>query len=382
MISTVSLAMRPVAPAVDPDIDKIGHLSLADLLRLWQQPLRLFRLANFLRERCCGDAVSFVVNRNINFTNICTGSCRFCSFKHHEPYTLSHEQILRRAADAEEQGATEICLQGGLHPDMALEDYCGILEAIRRDYPRMHLHAYSPMEVLHMSRASDVQVEESLVQLKRAGLGSMPGTAAEILVDPVRQVICPDKLRTGEWRHIITSAHQLGIPTTSTILFGHVESLEDRLTHLQVIREIAAATGGFTEMVLLPFIAENNPLGRDLMMGMLPGNAPGGGRKAGVRGSVGADLLDRLKMHALARVALYPHITNIQASWTKLGRQAAGAALEWGANDLGGTLMDEGIARNACEASSISAEDLRRIIESRGRRAVQRTTLYRPIPYL
>jgi FO synthase subunit 2 len=374
--------MRPVAPAVDPDIDKIGHLSLADLLRLWQQPLRLFRLANFLRERCCGDAVSFVVNRNINFTNICTGSCRFCSFKHHEPYTLSHEQILRRAADAEEQGATEICLQGGLHPDMALEDYCGILEAIRRDYPRMHLHAYSPMEVLHMSRASDVQVEESLVQLKRAGLGSMPGTAAEILVDPVRQVICPDKLRTGEWRHIITSAHQLGIPTTSTILFGHVESLEDRLTHLQVIREIAAATGGFTEMVLLPFIAENNPLGRDLMMGMLPGNAPGGGRKAGVRGSVGADLLDRLKMHALARVALYPHITNIQASWTKLGRQAAGAALEWGANDLGGTLMDEGIARNACEASSISAEDLRRIIESRGRRAVQRTTLYRPIPYL
>lgn len=382
MISTVSPAMRPVAPAVDPDIDKIGHLSLADLLRLWQQPLRLFRLANFLRERCCGDAVSFVVNRNINFTNICTGSCRFCSFKHHEPYTLSHEQILRRAADAEEQGATEICLQGGLHPDMALEDYCGILEAIRRDYPRMHLHAYSPMEVLHMSRASDVQVEESLVQLKRAGLGSMPGTAAEILVDPVRQVICPDKLRTGEWRHIITSAHQLGIPTTSTILFGHVESLEDRLTHLQVIREIAAATGGFTEMVLLPFIAENNPLGRDLMMGMLPGNAPGGGRKAGVRGSVGADLLDRLKMHALARVALYPHITNIQASWTKLGRQAAGAALEWGANDLGGTLMDEGIARNACEASSISAEDLRRIIESRGRRAVQRTTLYRPIPYL
>ena len=382
MISTVSPAMRPVAPAVDPDIDKIGHLSLADLLRLWQQPLRLFRLANFLRERCCGDAVSFVVNRNINFTNICTGSCRFCSFKHHEPYTLSHEQILRRAADAEEQGATEICLQGGLHPDMALEDYCGILEAIRRDYPRMHLHAYSPMEVLHMSRASDVQVEESLVQLKRAGLGSMPGTAAEILVDSVRQVICPDKLRTGEWRHIITSAHQLGIPTTSTILFGHVESLEDRLAHLQVIREIAAATGGFTEMVLLPFIAENNPLGRDLMMGMLPGNATGGGRKAGVRGSVGADLLDRLKMHALARVALYPHITNIQASWTKLGRQAAGAALEWGANDLGGTLMDEGIARNACEASSISAEDLHRIIESRGRKAVQRTTLYHPIPYL
>jgi len=385
MISNASPAVQSEAlnamAAIAADNKSIAHpayLSQADLMELWHQPLRLFRLANALRETSCGDDVSFVINRNINFTNRCTGTCRFCSFKHHEPYTLSHEEILSRAAEAVDQGATEICLQGGLHPDMALEDYCGILEAIHSAFPKLHLHAYSPMEVLHMSNNSAVEVEESLRELLRAGLGSMPGTAAEILVDTVRQFICPDKLRTEEWRHIITAAHRLKIPTTSTILFGHVESLEDRLAHFQVIREIAAETGGFTEMVLLPFIAENNPLGRDLMRGMLAGTT-GGGQEPGARGAVGADLLDRLKMHALARVALYPHITNIQASWTKLGREAAGAALDWGANDLGGTLMDEGIARNPCEASSISTEDLRRIIESRGKKAVQRTTLYRRI---
>jgi len=359
MISNASQATQP--GAADSDL---GRLSEADLAELWHQPLRLFRLANALRERCCGDDVSFVINRNINFTNRCIGSCRFCSFKHHEPYTLSHEQILSRAAEAEEVGATEICLQGGLHPEMVLEDYCEILESIHNAFPKMHLHAYSPMEVLHMSRNSAVAVQEVILQLKRSGLGSMPGTAAEILVDSVRQRICPEKLTTGQWQHIIRTAHRLGVPTTSTILFGHVESLEERLMHLQVLREIAAETAGFTELVLLPFISENNVLGRDLMRGDMPG---------------GAELLDRLKMHALARVALYPYIDNIQASWPKLGREAAGAALEWGANDLGGTLMDEGIARNAREAPSISAEEIARLIESRGRRPVQRTTLYQRV---
>jgi 5-amino-6-(D-ribitylamino)uracil---L-tyrosine 4-hydroxyphenyl transferase len=317
--------------------------------------LRLFRLSNTLREKSCGDVVSFVINRNINFTNKCTGTCRFCSFKHSDSYFLTSAQILERAGEAQRLGATEICLQGGLAPGMMLEDYCGILETIHRDYPGMHLHAYSPMEVLHMSRNSKVEVKDALMELKKAGLGSLPGTAAEILVDSVRQRICPDKLKSGEWRQIITTAHNLGIPTTSTMLFGHVECLEDRLQHLQVLKDIQAETGGFTELVLLPFIPEKNKLG--LIAG-------------------GADLLDRLKMHALARVALYPNITNIQASWTKLGREAAAAAIEWGANDLGGTLMDEAIARNAGEAPSISAADLIELIEGRGRRAVQRTTLY------
>ncbi len=325
------------------------------LKRLWNQPLRLFRLANELRQRSCKDEVSFVVNRNINFTNRCIGSCRFCSFKHGDSYFLTEEDILKRTSEAEQRGATEICLQGGLVPGMVLEDYCELLEVIHRDFPGIHLHAYSPMEVLHMSRNSGISVKESLVELKHSGLGSMPGTAAEILVDAVRQRICPDKLKTVEWREIITTAHGLGIPSTSTMLYGHVENLTDRLRHLDILKEIQAETGGFTEFVMLPFIPENNLLGKI---------APG------------LDLLDRLKMHALARVALYPNITNVQASWTKLGRNAAAAALDWGANDLGGTLMDEGIARNAGEEPCISPEELVELIEGRGRKAVQRTTLY------
>lgn len=349
MISEVSDTAETIAFPAKPYSDQ------GELKKLWHQPLRLFRLANALREKSCGDAVSFVINRNINFTNECTGTCKFCSFKHNSIYSLTGEQILQRTAEAERLGATEICLQGGLSPKMHLEDYCQILELIHRDFPRMHLHAYSPMEVLHMSQNSRVEVNETLRELKSSGLGSMPGTAAEILVDSVRAKICPKKLNTQKWRQIIVAAHMLAIPTTSTMLFGHVESLEDRLCHLQILKEIQCESEGFTEMVLLPFIADNNMLGKI---------------------AKGADLLDRLKMHALARVALYPNITNIQASWTKLGREAAGAALDWGANDLGGTLMDEGIARNSREAPSISAEELSELIEGQGKRAVQRTTLY------
>jgi FO synthase subunit 2 len=326
-----------------------------ELKRLWSQPLRLFRRANALRARSSGDEVSFIINRNINFTNECVGSCKFCSFKHTDRYFLTHEQILERTAEAEQKEATEICLQGGLAPNMLLEDYCEILEIIHHDFPDMHLHAYSPMEVLHMSRNSSVQVRDALAELKRSGLGSIPGTAAEILVDSVRQRICPEKLKTKEWCEVITAAHRLGIPSTSTILYGHVESFEDRLRHLEVLRSIQAETHAFTELVLLPFIPENNLLG-------------GLARRA--------DLLEHLKMHALARVALYPLITNIQASWPKLGREVAAATLDWGANDLGGTLMEESIARNAKEMPCISAQDLTRLIEGRGKKAVQRTTLY------
>ena len=325
---------------------------------LWSEPVKLYRLASMLRQKSGKDEVSFVINRNINFTNQCTGSCKFCSFKHGKKFRLSDQEILSRADEAEEQGATEICLQGGLAPGMLLEDYCSILEVIHCSHPRLHLHAYSPMEVLHMSRNSSLPVEDCLKELKRSGLGSMPGTAAEILVDSVRQVICPEKLNTSQWEEIITTAHHLKIPSTSTILFGHVERMEDRLQHLEILKGIQNETGGFTELVLLPFIPENNLLGKTVP---------------------GADLFDRLKMHALARVALYPAITNIQASWTKLGREAARAAIMWGANDLGGTLMDEKIARNSCEEPGISAEEIKELIASCGRKARQRTTLYEKI---
>lgn len=328
-----------------------------ELLNLWAKPVRLFRLANLLRQKSCGGQVSFVINRNINFTNLCVGSCRFCAFKRSDGYMLSEEEILDRVRAAEQIGATEICLQGGLAPGMAVEDYCCILDLIRRSYPRMHLHAYSPMEVVHMSRNSCVSIEEAMTELKRCGLGSMPGTAAEILADSVRDRICPEKLRTAEWCRVVCTAHRLGIRTTSTMLYGHIESLEDRLRHLQILREIQARTRGFTEFVLLPFIPGNNELGQTARI---------------------PDLLEHLKMHALARVALYPQIANIQASWTKLGRAAAGAAIEWGANDLGGTLMEENISRSAGskEAQYLSPDDFRVLIEMHGRRAVQRTTLY------
>lgn len=335
-----------------------GSIDKKELLSLWSSPLRLFRLANILRSRSCKDEVSFVVNRNINFTDRCVGSCKFCAFHREDGYFLSNEQILERVEEAAALGATEICLQGGLAPGMVLEDYCEILEIIHRSYPRVHLHAYSPMEVLHMSTNSRVHVEYSLQELKKSGLGSMPGTAAEILVDPVRRQICPGKLTTAQWREIVSKAHLLGIPTTSTMLYGHVESFEDRLEHLQVLRDIQARTHGFTEFVLLPFMSKNNLLG-------LEAQRP-------------PDLLEHLKMHALARVALYPLITNIQASWTKLGRDVAAATLEWGVNDLGGTLMEENISRSAGskEVQYLSAEDLRDLIERQGRRSVQRTTLY------
>jgi 5-amino-6-(D-ribitylamino)uracil---L-tyrosine 4-hydroxyphenyl transferase len=349
MVSEVLELDEMYASLVNPN-------SLRDeLRRLWSQPLRLFRLANSLRHKSSKDEVSFVINRNINFTNKCIGSCKFCSFKHGDSYFLSTEEILERTAQAERQGATEICLQGGLHPGMMLENYCEILDVIHHDFPKVHLHAYSPMEVLHMSRNSGVDVKQTLEELKRSGLGSMPGTAAEILVDAVRQKICPEKLSTEVWREIITTAHSLGIPSTSTILYGHVESLEDRLRHLEILKEIQAKTHGFTELVLLPFIPENNMLGKFAHK---------------------ADIFEHLKMHALARVALYPNICNIQASWTKLGREVAAATLNWGVNDLGGTLMDEGIARNSLEAPYISAESLKSLIEGQGRKAMQRTTLY------
>ncbi len=344
-------------------VELMGKDDMDGLLDLWSKPIKLFRLANTLRSKCCGNDVTFVVNRNINFTNRCVGSCKFCAFRSHDGYFLSREAILQRVEKAESLGATEICLQGGLAPGMVLEDYCEILEAIRDSFPKMHLHAYSPMEVLHMSRNSRLGVEDCLRELQKSGLGSMPGTAAEILVDPIRQKICPEKLTVSQWREIVSSAHLLGIPTTSTMLYGHIESFKDRLEHFRVLREIQARTHGFTEFVLLPFMPGNNLLGHGTIWR--------------------PNLLDHLKMHALARVALYPLITNIQSSWTKLGRENAAATLHWGVNDLGGTLMEENISRSAGskEVQYLSLEDLRELIERQGRRAVQRTTLYQRVQF-
>jgi FO synthase subunit 2 len=342
------------------DNDHLSQERLADrasLTALWNEPVRLFRLANIFRDERCGDEVSFVINRNVNFTNRCVGSCRFCAFRSPDGYLLSEEEILERVAAAESFSATEICIQGGLAPGLVLEDYCRILEVVKENYPKMHIHAYSPMEVFYMSENSGITPKDSIRELVGAGLGSMPGTAAEILVDRVRREICPSKLTTAEWRDVIVTAHGLGVPTTSTMLYGHLESLADRIDHLLFLREIQAETGGFTEFVLLPFMSKNNDLGP---------------------WSQNMSHLENLKMHALARVALHPLITNIQASWVKLGRDLAGRTVLWGTNDLGGTLMEENISRTAgaFEAECMTPDQFRDLIDRNGRVPVQRKTLY------
>ena len=297
------------------------------------------------------------MNRNINFTNRCIGTCRFCAFKEQDGFLLSIPDILDKTREAAGNNATEVCIQGGLLPDWDISNYCGILESIKNEFPDMHIHAFSPMEVLHAAQNSDMSVRAVLSELKKSGLGSMPGTAAEILVDRVRQEICPDKLNTSEWVDVVSTAHKTGIPTTATIMYGHIETLEERIKHLFVIRDIQEKTGGFTEFVPLPFMPDNNNLG------------------IGSEASRGEE---DLKLHALARVVLYPHIRNIQASWVKLGRELAQSALNCGANDLGGTLMEEKISKSAGATNGeyMAPEEFGELIREINRAPKQRTTLY------
>jgi len=318
----------------------------------------IISFADDLRRRSIGDTVTYVVNRNINFTNICIGNCRFCSFKHaYSPFFLSIEEILKKVREAVEIGVTEICIQGGLHPRMEVEDYAKILETIKNEFPELHLHAFSPMEIFHASRNSGISIEETLSRLKDAGLDSMPGTAAEILVDEIREIICPHKIKTEEWVEIIKTAHQLGIPTTATMMFGHVEEMDHRIRHLMIIREIQKETRGFTEFVLLPFMRENNELGKV---------------------SKGLSFKEIALTHAISRILLHPLIKNIQTSWVKLGVENALKMLFCGANDFGGTLMEENISRAAGGKAGeyLPKEKIENLIRSVGRIPRQRDTLY------
>lgn len=337
---------------------------MQDALELYDNPSILFSLADKLRKKTVGDKVTFVINRNINFTNRCIGTCMFCAFKKPDGYILSIPEILEKARAAVEINATEVCIQGGLLPDWDVFDYCEILESIKGEFPELHIHAFSPMEVFHASRNGNMSIKETLLCLKKSGLGSMPGTAAEILVDRVRAQICPDKLNAHEWVEIVVAAHNLGIPTTATIMYGHVETLEERIEHILIIRDVQKKTSGFTEFVPLPFMPHNNKLGSHT--------------GAGKRVSSG---VDDLKLHALARVLLFPYIKNIQASWVKLGKKLAQSALRCGANDLGGTLMEEKISSSAGGTSGeyMAPEEFRRLIKEIGRIPQQRSTLYKPV---
>jgi FO synthase subunit 2 len=330
---------------------------LDDALELYKNPDLLFPLADRLRKKAVGDTVTFVINRNINFTNRCIGTCKFCAFRKDDGYIMTIPEILEKTKVAVDFNATEVCIQGGLIRDWDVFNYCEILESIKKEYPHIHIHAFSPMEVFHASQNSNLSFKETLLSLKRSGLGSMPGTAAEILIDRVREEICPDKLTAHEWMDLVKTAHYAGIPTTATIMYGHIETLQERLEHILIIRDIQKKTGGFTEFVPLPFMPSNNRLG------------------AGNHISRG---FDDLKLHALARVLLYPYIKNIQASWVKLGRELAQSALTCGANDLGGTLMEEKISKSAGATNGeyMAPGEFEFLIRKMNRVPRQRDTLY------
>jgi len=329
--------------------------------------------ADELRRGVSGETVTYVVNRNINYTNICTYSCSFCAFSktsakgglRDRPYDLPLEEIADRVREAWAKGATEVCLQGGIHPRYTGETYVAILRAVKRAQPDMHVHAFSPLEVSQGAATLGVPVADYLARLKDEGLGSLPGTAAEILDDEVRALICPDKLSTAEWLEVVGAAHKVGLPTTSTIMFGHLERTEHWARHLLALRAQQFATGGFTEFVPLPFVHMASPV-------YLRGQA----RR-------GPTWRESVLMHAVARITLHGAIGSIQASWVKLGLDGAAAMLNAGVNDLGGVLMNESISRaaGAAHGQETTVADLEAAAAAAGRPLAQRTTLYgRPAP--
>jgi FO synthase len=330
------------------------------------------RAADDLRQRVNGDTVSYVVTRNINYTNVCYFRCQFCAFSKGKltenlrgrPYDLDLAEIQRRVEEAWERGATEVCMQGGIHPEYTGATYLGICRAIKEVVPDIHIHAFSPLEIWQGAKTLGRTVPEFLRELKAAGLSSLPGTAAEILDDEVRAVICPDKIKTGQWLEVMEAAHAVGLPSTVTIMYGHVDRYEHWARHLLRIRALQARTGGFTEFVPLPFVPMETPI-------YLKGRA----RR-------GPTYREAVLMHAVARLVLHPVITNIQTSWVKMGTGGAAACLEAGANDLGGTLMNESITRaaGAVHGQEMPPESMEDLIRELGRHPRQRTTLYADAP--
>ena len=328
--------------------------------------------ADALRQAVSGDVVRYVVNRNINYTNICYFRCRFCAFskgRTHEdlrgkPYDLALEEVARRAVEAWERGATEVCLQGGIHPDYTGETYEAICRAIKEAVPGMHIHAFSPLEVTQGAMTMQRPVDDFLAGLKQAGLGTLPGTAAEILDDEVRAIICPDKIDTAQWLDVQRAAHKNGLRTTSTIMYGHVETPLSWARHLLALRDLQVETGGFTEFVPLPFVHMEAPMYRQ-----------GLARR-------GPTFREAVIMHSVARLVLHPAITNIQTSWVKMGPAGAAICLNAGANDLGGTLMNESISRAAGtqHGQEFPPQAMEDLIRSIGRTPQQRTTLYGDVP--
>ena len=365
--------------SIQPVLDKArsgAELTEEEIASLFRQRGTGFeavcRAADELRRELCGDLVRYVVNRNINYTNVCGYRCRFCAFSKGKlalnlrgaPYNLDLAEVGRRAVEAWRRGATEVCMQGGIHPDYDGNTYISLVHAVKEATPQMHVHAFSPLEISHGARTLGLSVETFLLELRRAGLGSLPGTAAEILDDDVRRVICPDKLTSQDWLSVMRTAHEIGLRTTATIMFGHVEGHEHWARHLLAIRRLQAQSGGFTELVPLPFVHMEAPLHHQGLA------------------RLGPTWREALLMHAVARLVLHALVPNIQVSWVKMGHAGAAACLAAGANDLGGTLMNESISRaaGASHGEELAPARMDALIRQCARTPAQRTTTYGVTP--
>ena len=368
-----------VPPSLARILDRVregARLDEAEVTRLFEarggEARAVCEAADALRRERNGDTVTYVVNRNVNYTNVCYFKCRFCAFSkgrlsanlRGRPYDLDLAEIARRTREAWERGATEICLQGGIHPDYTGETYLSICRAVKEAAPEVHVHAFSPLEVWQGARTLGLDLGEFLGRLREAGLGSLPGTAAEILDDEVRRVICPDKITTGEWLEVMESAHRAGLGSTATVMFGHMDGYRHWARHLLRVRDLAERTGGFTEFVPLPFVHMESPM-------YLRGRA----RR-------GPTLREAVLMHAVSRLVLDPWIVNIQTSWVKMGPEGMRLALAAGANDAGGTLMNESITRAAGAGfgQEMPPARLESVIRQMGRSPRQRTTRYTDAP--
>jgi FO synthase subunit 2 len=363
----------------DPIISEILNNALSEKEISAKDGLELFNVkgvdfhlvglvADELRRRRVGDTVSYVVNRNINFTNVCIKQCGFCAFsrdfREEEGYFLPNEEIVRRAKEAHQLGATEVCIQAGLPPDMAGDLYEKICKDIKKEIPDIHIHGFSPEEILYGATRSNVSIQEFLKRMKEAGVDTLPGTSAEILDQKLRDTISPGRISVEDWETVIKSAHKMGINTTSTMMFGHLETLEDRVKHIVKLREIQKETGGFTEFVPLNFIHTEAPMYKHEL-------------HEGIR--QGASGNDVLLTHAVSRIMLNNSINNLQMSWVKEGQKMSQLLLMWGANDFGGTLINESISTSAGSefGQLLKPKEIRRMVKEIGRVPAERNTQYK-----
>lgn len=370
LLSTVSVPVGDIIDralsGIDISIDEATALFDADGCDL----LALIAAADYLRAQTAGDVTTYVINRNINFTNVCVKACGFCAFSRghlgEEGYFLPTEEILRRAREAHELGATEVCVQAGLAPGMDGWHYVNLCRALKEAMPDLHIHGFSPEEVLYASQLTGVSIRDYLLALRDAGVGSLPGTSAEILVDEIRQELSPGRITTAQWINLIQTAHELGIPTTSTIMYGHIERSHHKAVHLSILRDIQKRTGGITEFVPLSFVYEETPIfHRNRIVGLR-------------RGASGAEVM---KMYAVSRLMLNKWIPNLQVSWVKEGPKLSQIALLAGANDFGGTLINESISTAAGSGYGqlMKPSQFRNLIREMGRIPAERTTTYKKL---